>query len=240
MAPCHPAQIPTIRPGLNRRAQARIGVSKLFGMLRRSEPPEVRKPMYWYRCCAKSDVEQVLESGQTFDLHWMVDANLPTPTPTERYLTLSAALVGPYHDPFLNISDGDVRTVAAPDITADTWEAQELVSSMFDGPTDGPAEWPVSAPFDMARCQTERNIRNEHGPDSSMGIVRPISSGQGSLGQITHEPSRTATPAINHGKWRHSAARGEFEPPILNGLLRSVNRKVQGSNPWSGANCMYD
>jgi hypothetical protein len=106
-------------------------------MLRRSEPPEVRKPMYWYRCCSKSDVEQVLQSGQTFDLHWLVEADLPTPTPTERYLTLSAALVGPYRDPFLNISDGDVRTLTAPDITADTWEAQELVSSMVL-PTDLP------------------------------------------------------------------------------------------------------
>jgi len=47
--------------------------------------------------------------------------------------------------------------------------------------------------------------------------------------------SRTATPAINDGKWRHSAALGEFEPLILSGVQRSLNRKVQGSNPWSGA-----
>jgi hypothetical protein len=35
-------------------------------------------------------------------------------------------------------------------------------------------------------------------------------------------------------RW-HSAALSEFEPPILNGIQRSVNRKVQGSNPCSGA-----
>src|SRR5260370_31536133 len=34
---------------------------------------------------------------------------------------------------------------------------------------------------------------------------------------------------------RHPAAPREFEPRVLNGLQRSVNRKVQGSNPWSGA-----
>jgi len=46
---------------------------------------------------------------------------------------------------------------------------------------------------------------------------------------------RTATPAINRGKRRHSAALSEFRPLFLNGMQRSVNRKVQGSNPWSGA-----
>jgi len=46
----------------------------------------------------------------------------------------------------------------------------------------------------------------------------------------------TATPAISHGKWRHSAALGELRLPFLNRAQRSVNRKVQGSNPWSGAN----
>ena len=50
------------------------------------------------------------------------------------------------------------------------------------------------------------------------------------------EGARTATPAINDGKWRHSAALSEFGPLFLNGEHRSVNRKVQGSNPWSGAN----
>jgi len=34
------------------------------------------------------------------------------------------------------------------------------------------------------------------------------------------------------------AARSEFGTLFLNGLHRSVNRKVQGSNPWSGANLL--
>src|SRR5260370_38674858 len=34
---------------------------------------------------------------------------------------------------------------------------------------------------------------------------------------------------------RHPAAPREFGSPLMNGLQRSVNRKVQGSNPWSGA-----
>ncbi len=46
---------------------------------------------------------------------------------------------------------------------------------------------------------------------------------------------RTATPAINHVIPRHEAAISEFGPEFLNGRQRSVNRKVQGSNPWSGA-----
>ncbi len=46
---------------------------------------------------------------------------------------------------------------------------------------------------------------------------------------------RTATPVANGGNWRYSAARSEFESLVLNGVQRSVNRKVQVSNPWSGA-----
>ena len=43
----------------------------------------------------------------------------------------------------------------------------------------------------------------------------------------------------NDGSWRHSAVLSEFGPPFLNGAQRSVNRKVQGSNPWSGANLTF-
>jgi len=53
-------------------------------------------------------------------------------------------------------------------------------------------------------------------------------------------PRRTATPTINDGKWRHSAALSEIRAVFLNGEQRSVNRKVQGSNPWSGAKFVYD
>jgi hypothetical protein len=35
-------------------------------------------------------------------------------------------------------------------------------------------------------------------------------------------------------------ALSEFEPLFLNGVQRSVNRKVQGSNPWSGAKSEYE
>ena len=50
---------------------------------------------------------------------------------------------------------------------------------------------------------------------------------------------RTATPMTNSGNWRYSAALGEFTTSFLNGAQRSVNRKVQGSNPWSGAKSEY-
>ncbi len=39
----------------------------------------------------------------------------------------------------------------------------------------------------------------------------------------------------NGDAWRHIAALSEFGAQFLNGMQRSVNRKVQGSNPWSGA-----
>ena len=46
--------------------------------------------------------------------------------------------------------------------------------------------------------------------------------------------SIAATPLIP-GEWWYSAALSEFGPPFLNGAQRSVNRKVQGSNPCPGA-----
>jgi hypothetical protein len=52
--------------------------------------------------------------------------------------------------------------------------------------------------------------------------------------------SRTATRVLNHGIRRHSAARGEYELRFLNGPQRSVNRKVQGSNPCPGAKSELD
>src|SRR5260370_29228163 len=51
---------------------------------------------------------------------------------------------------------------------------------------------------------------------------------------------RTATAAIDRGKPRHAAALSEFIAVILNGLQQSVNRKVQGSNPWSGAKSKFE
>jgi len=49
---------------------------------------------------------------------------------------------------------------------------------------------------------------------------------------------RTATPVINRAKRRHSVALSELGTSFLNGAQRAVNRKVQGSNPWSGAKLM--
>jgi hypothetical protein len=55
---------------------------------------------------------------------------------------------------------------------------------------------------------------------------------QGAVGQYE---SRTATPALNGVKWRVLVLVGELEVLFLNGAQRSVNRKVQGSNPCPGA-----
>ncbi len=46
---------------------------------------------------------------------------------------------------------------------------------------------------------------------------------------------RTATPLINRAKRRHSVALSELGTSFLNAAQRAVYRKVQGSNPWSGA-----
>ena len=51
---------------------------------------------------------------------------------------------------------------------------------------------------------------------------------------------RTATPVTNSRKWWCPAALSEYEARFLNGPHRSVNRKVQGSNPCSGAKSEYE
>ena len=71
-----------------------------------------------------------MEAGQTFSLRWVGETELPLPTPTGRYVTLAADLVGPYLDPFLSLADGDLHTVTAPDVTADLWQAETPVSSL--------------------------------------------------------------------------------------------------------------
>src|ERR1700674_4804019 len=50
---------------------------------------------------------------------------------------------------------------------------------------------------------------------------------------------RTATPKRSRANWCYSIPLGEFEPAFLSGLQRSVNRKVQGSNPCPGANSPF-
>ena len=63
---------------------------------------------------------------------------------------------------------------------------------------------------------------------------------QEGISQARIWPFRTATPVINNGKWCYSVALSEFAPAFLNGAQRSVNRKVQGSNPCPGANCKFE
>ena len=53
--------------------------------------------------------------------------------------------------------------------------------------------------------------------------------------KVVNLPIRTATPEANGANWWHSTAFSEFSVPFLNGAQRSVNRKVQGSNPCPGA-----
>jgi len=127
--------------------------------------PTVRKPTYWYRCCAKSDLAHDLEAGKTFDLHWIAETELPLPIPTGRYVTLAADLVGPYQDPFSNIADGDVHTVAAPDVTADLWEAETPVSSMAL-----PAELPAGAY--QLRTTTLLDPETRGASSTAMTVVR--------------------------------------------------------------------
>ena len=61
------------------------------------------------------------------------------------------------------------------------------------------------------------------------------SSECGRSGGVAAGRLHTATPVINRGKWWSPAALSEFRSLILNGMQRSVNRKVQGSNPCPGA-----
>src|SRR2546430_2572722 len=74
-------------------------------------------------------------------------------------------------------------------------------------------------------------------PIPPKSLPRPLSGrfGRTELNETQNCASRTAPPAIEHGKWRHSTALGEFKPPFLNGLQLTVNRKVRGSNPCPGA-----
>src|ERR1700674_3782709 len=48
-----------------------------------------------------------------------------------------------------------------------------------------------------------------------------------------------AAVGASNDRWRDPATLSEFEPPVLNGAHRSVNRKVQGSNPCPGATSSF-
>jgi len=65
-------------------------------------------------------------------------------------------------------------------------------------------------------------------------------AGSGAPAGCRASAARTATPVANRAIWRHSAVSSESEPRFLIGRQRSVNRKVQGSNPCPGANLAYE
>jgi hypothetical protein len=125
--------------------------------------------MYYYTCCSKSDIEQTLEPGQNFNLHWLTEhgaRDLPT-----RYVTLSATLIGPYRDPFSGVADGELRTVSAPYITADTWEAQEPVSSVLL-PTDLPSGLFQLRARVLIAIDSESNSESLGTMSESVGVIR--------------------------------------------------------------------
>jgi len=72
--------------------------------------------------------------------------------------------------------------------------------------------------------------------EAELLLLRTNYKGCTRLGRETHRDRiRTATRAINRVKGRYSAVLNEYGMAFLNVPIRSVNRKVQGSNPCSGA-----
>jgi hypothetical protein len=72
--------------------------------------------------------------------------------------------------------------------------------------------------------------------EASVLLAECIRNGRIAGAPTSHQnPFRTATLVISSVKWRYPAVRSESRSRFMNGLLRSVNRKVQGSNPCSGA-----
>jgi hypothetical protein len=59
-------------------------------------------------------------------------------------------------------------------------------------------------------------------------------------GGVSDGVSRTATPTLNDVIGCYSVAISEFSAAFLNRLQRSVNRKVQGSNPCPGAKFEFE
>ncbi len=114
----------------------------------------------------------------------------------------------------------DTTRLVSPD---GTWWVR-LQGVLAGRPSDMQPADPLSP---TAACAGDRSGQNPRGLRTACGHRPP--------GRI-----RTATPATNGGKWRYPAALSEFRPPFLNGVQRSVNRKVQGSNPWSGANFEFE
>jgi hypothetical protein len=96
------------------------------------------QPLYQYTCCEKAVVEQAWKVGQPFQLHWISQPAPSTNIPVPRYVVLSAQLIGPYVDVVsLKTGGPGAHTLSAPDISADTWQPLQLVSSI-QLPTDLP------------------------------------------------------------------------------------------------------
>ena len=55
-------------------------------------------PVYQFTCCAREDVEQAWNPGQTVELHWMVRQGAPSVSNTPHPVTLYATIMGPYAD----------------------------------------------------------------------------------------------------------------------------------------------
>jgi hypothetical protein len=71
--------------------------------------------------------------------------------------------------------------------------------------------------FHLAPTSLDGGGRQKRGLQNRGGVDR---------GAVTRPPPRTATPVATGANWRHSAALSEFRSLFLNGLQRSVNRKV--------------
>jgi hypothetical protein len=117
-----------------------VGVLSLVLVACGSTPAAVEvRPLYQYTCCTKADVERIWMPGEPFALHWIAQSAPGTNAPNPRYVVLSAELVGPYPDASsLKKGGGAVRTLRAPDVTADTWQPEDVVSAI-SLPSDLPA-----------------------------------------------------------------------------------------------------
>jgi hypothetical protein len=143
-------------------------LAERFGKRRR--PDRAHTPTFWYSCCRQSDIDQILEPGQTFDLHW--EAGAPgSPDLPSRYLTLTATLIGPYRDPFTSVADGDVYTVNAQEVGADTWEAQTPVSTLVL-PTDLPKGLFQLRAKLLITIDPGTNTERKRTVSESMGVIR--------------------------------------------------------------------
>ena len=91
------------------------------------------------------------------------------------------------------------------------------------------------APFDVVVSQDDRQSLGTTADDGGRRRIQDSRVRVHSDADGRRQLSRTATPAINRGTCWHSAGLSEFKSQFLNGVQRAVNRKVQGSNPWSGA-----